>query len=120
MQLTFKSTYLVSESTCLRHESINLTHESIYHRICFTNHVNSRRHKYFAKSKKKYICISTNYHILQSEEHIKNLLKEGSPKAFEYIFTKYHKSLCAYVYKIIPDIDEAKEIVQQCFVTLWV
>lgn len=50
---------------------------------------------------------------------IKKNIAKGSASAFEQLFNAYHKELCYYAYKIIPDQEECKEVVQQVFIQLW-
>lgn len=38
---------------------------------------------------------------------------------YENLFIQNHESLCSFVYSYVPDIDAAKDIVQDTFVTLW-
>ncbi len=56
---------------------------------------------------------------MKSEESLKNELAHGSERAFDELFRLYHPVLCGYAYKMVLDRDEAKEIAQQCFVSLW-
>jgi RNA polymerase sigma-70 factor (ECF subfamily) len=46
-------------------------------------------------------------------------LQKGSEDAFEMIFKAYYKPLCRYAYTFLNDADEAEEIVQMAFVTMW-
>jgi RNA polymerase sigma factor (sigma-70 family) len=43
----------------------------------------------------------------------------GDEQAFASLFRKYHKSLCHYAYKIIPDKELVKDCVQEVFIYLW-
>lgn len=45
--------------------------------------------------------------------------RSGDHKAFAMVFERYYKVLCAYVYKIIKEVDLTDDIVQDLFVTLW-
>lgn len=38
---------------------------------------------------------------------------------YEELFIRNFESLCAYVYSYIPDVEAAKDIVQDTFLTLW-
>lgn len=40
-------------------------------------------------------------------------------QAFEFFFRQYYAALCFFAHAIIHDEDEAKDLVQECFVTLW-
>jgi RNA polymerase sigma-70 factor (family 1) len=43
----------------------------------------------------------------------------GEEKAFEFFFRQYYPTLCFFANSIIHNEDEAKDIVQDCFVILW-
>ncbi len=47
-------------------------------------------------------------------------LQNGQERAFDYIFRKYFKALCAQANSYVNDIDKAQSLVQDCFVKLWV
>lgn len=46
-------------------------------------------------------------------------LKEGDITAFEMFFKTYYQPLCNYAYSFIQDKDEAEEIVQSTFISVW-
>jgi RNA polymerase sigma-70 factor (ECF subfamily) len=46
-------------------------------------------------------------------------LKEGDVTAFEMFFKSYYQPLCNYAYTFIQDKDEAEEIVQSAFLSVW-
>lgn len=46
-------------------------------------------------------------------------LKNGRERAFDYIFRKYYKSLCAQAMSYISDLDTAQYVVQECLVKFW-
>lgn len=46
-------------------------------------------------------------------------LKAGNQTAFEMIFRSYYQSLCNYAHTFLPDREEAEEVVQNSFVSLW-
>lgn len=48
-----------------------------------------------------------------------NELKEGDITAFEMFFKTYYQPLCNYAYTFIHDKDEAEEIVQSAFLSVW-
>lgn len=48
-----------------------------------------------------------------------NELKEGDITAFEMFFKTYYQPLCNYAYSFIQDKDEAEEIVQSTFISMW-
>lgn len=47
------------------------------------------------------------------------LLRQGDVKAFEKIFKASYPSLVQYAWKILNDREDAEEMVQQVFVTVW-
>ena len=48
-----------------------------------------------------------------------NELKDGDVNAFEMFFRTYYKPLCKYAYSFIQDKDEAEEVVQSAFLSVW-
>ena len=48
-----------------------------------------------------------------------NELKDGDVTAFEMFFKTYYQPLCNYAYTFIQDRDEAEEIVQSAFLSVW-
>lgn len=48
-----------------------------------------------------------------------NGLKEGDINAFEMFFRTYYQPLCNYAFSFIQDRDEAEEIVQSAFLSVW-
>ena len=46
-------------------------------------------------------------------------LKEGHESAFEMLFKTYYPLLCRYAYSFLNDNDEAEEVVQTAFITVW-
>lgn len=47
-------------------------------------------------------------------------LQNGQERAFNYIFRKYFKALCAQANLYVNDLDKAQSLVQDCFIKLWV
>jgi len=47
------------------------------------------------------------------------LISRGDKTAFEQAFKHYYQPLCNYVFSIIKDLDEAEEVVQTVFYTIW-
>jgi RNA polymerase sigma-70 factor (ECF subfamily) len=45
--------------------------------------------------------------------------KQGDKEVFEKLFRSYYQSLCRYANGLLNDTDEAEEVVQQVFVTIW-
>lgn len=54
-----------------------------------------------------------------SEQQQLSALTTGDINAFEMLFKSYYKPLCNYAYTFIPDKDEAEEIVQSTFLSVW-
>lgn len=48
------------------------------------------------------------------------LLQRGDPTAFTVIFNRYYSLLYVHAYKKIKDVEQAKDIVQDLFTTLWI
>jgi RNA polymerase sigma-70 factor (ECF subfamily) len=46
-------------------------------------------------------------------------MKQGDQSAFEMIFKNHYKPLCNYAFTFLRDRDEAEEIVQATFLTVW-
>jgi RNA polymerase sigma-70 factor (ECF subfamily) len=46
-------------------------------------------------------------------------LKAGDITAFEMLFRTYYQPLCNYAYSFVQDRDEAEEIVQSTFLSVW-
>lgn len=53
------------------------------------------------------------------EQQVFTALKEGHESAFEMLFKTYYQSLCKYAYSFLNDKDEAEEVVQAAFITVW-
>jgi RNA polymerase sigma-70 factor (ECF subfamily) len=47
------------------------------------------------------------------------LLKTGDITAFEMLFRTYYQPLCNYAYTFVQDRDDAEEIVQSTFLSVW-
>ena len=43
----------------------------------------------------------------------------GEEKAFDQLFRNYYPSLTLFAFKLIDNLREAEDIVQDCFVSLW-
>lgn len=56
-----------------------------------------------------------------NEDHLRYLdgLRNGNQQVFRELFNAYYEPLCRYCMRVIPDQDEAEEIVQDVFVNLW-
>lgn len=46
-------------------------------------------------------------------------IKKGDPKSLELLFRRLHPKLCAYANKFVHDTNDASEIVQELFYTVW-
>jgi RNA polymerase sigma-70 factor (ECF subfamily) len=53
------------------------------------------------------------------EEQTAQTLKEGGLTAFEMLFRNFYQPLCNYAYTFLQDRDEAEEVVQSTFTSLW-
>jgi len=53
------------------------------------------------------------------EQNMYLALKEGKENAFEMIFKTFYKPLCTYAYSFLNDKDEAEEVVQATFISVW-
>ncbi len=51
--------------------------------------------------------------------HDMQALAEGNETAFEMLFRTYYQPLCQYAYSFLNDKDEAEEVVQSTFITVW-
>lgn len=45
--------------------------------------------------------------------------RQGKEGAFDFVFRKYFKSLCAQANLYVHDLDKSQSLVQECFVKLW-
>ncbi len=52
-------------------------------------------------------------------DQLNTTLKAGDIAAFEMLFRSYYQSLCNYAYTFVRDRDEAEEVVQSTFLTIW-
>ena len=53
------------------------------------------------------------------DEFLISELKNNSEQAFDCIFRRYYKGLCAYATNYVYDLDKAQSLVQDCFVKFW-
>jgi RNA polymerase sigma-70 factor, ECF subfamily len=54
-----------------------------------------------------------------SEGKVIQIMQIGDIKTFEMTFKQYYKPLVHYSHTILKDMDEAEDIVQQSFITIW-
>ncbi len=53
------------------------------------------------------------------EQQLLSTLKAGDITAFEMLFRTYYQPLCNYAYTFVQDRDEAEEVVQSTFTSVW-
>ncbi|MBL7874168.1 MAG: RNA polymerase sigma-70 factor [Cyclobacteriaceae bacterium] len=53
------------------------------------------------------------------EKQVLETLRLGNESAFEMIFKTYYQPLCRYAYSFLQDKEEAEEVVQSSFITVW-
>jgi RNA polymerase sigma-70 factor (ECF subfamily) len=54
-----------------------------------------------------------------TDQQYLSALKTGDITAFEMLFRNYYQPLCNYAYTFVQDRDEAEEIVQSTFMSVW-
>lgn len=63
------------------------------------------------------------WHIIETEKvdpsEVTSELKTGNLKTFEMIFNQYYQPLVQYGNTIMKDRDEAEDLVQQVFISVW-
>ena len=57
--------------------------------------------------------------VILSEQEIIGAIREGDERIFEETFRKYYQSLCNYANSILKEMDEAEEVVQNLFLSIW-
>lgn len=57
--------------------------------------------------------------VVLSEQEIVGAIREGNERVFEETFRKYYQSLCNYANSILKEMDEAEEVVQNLFLSIW-
>ncbi len=55
-----------------------------------------------------------------NEKYLIDGLKNNSKAVFDFVFTYYYSSLCAYARRWVRDEDTAEDLVQDFFVHLWI
>ncbi len=48
-----------------------------------------------------------------------NLMKENDPKAFQYLYNRYKNILYTVVYRLIKHEEDARDIMQDFFISIW-
>ena len=54
-----------------------------------------------------------------SDEELMSLAASSDILAFEVLFRRYNRRLFAFFYRLLPDIEEAKDCSQETFLRLW-
>lgn len=54
-----------------------------------------------------------------AEKQATEELQLGNESAFEMIFKTYYQPLCRYAYSFLSDKEDAEEVVQSAFITVW-
>jgi len=54
-----------------------------------------------------------------AEKQVLETIQSGNESAFEMIFRTYYQPLCRYAYSFLDDKEEAEEVVQSTFITVW-
>lgn len=54
-----------------------------------------------------------------SEKEVLETIQSGNESAFEMIFKAYYQPLCRYAHSFLEDKEEAEEVVQSAFITVW-
>jgi RNA polymerase sigma-70 factor, ECF subfamily len=65
--------------------------------------------------RKTRICVA----VTHSPDMVARQIRAGDRKAFEQAFRTYYKGLTGFARKFLDDPDEAEEMVQEVFFTLW-
>lgn len=77
------------------------------------------------KYQKDFLCIhqgeriTSVQRVFPDETHLIDQLREGQEHAFKHIFHQYYRPLTLFAVKFLGDVDEAKEVVQEFFIRLW-
>jgi len=54
-----------------------------------------------------------------SEKEVLEKIQSGNESAYEMIFRTFYQPLCRYAYSFLEDKEEAEEVVQSAFITVW-
>jgi RNA polymerase sigma-70 factor (ECF subfamily) len=54
-----------------------------------------------------------------SEKEVLETIQSSNESAFEMIFKAYYQPLCRYAYSFLEDKEDAEEVVQSAFITVW-
>lgn len=58
-------------------------------------------------------------HYASTDEKLFASLKDGDSAAFDAIYNRYHGILFIHAYRLLQDKEEARDVVQDIFATLW-
>lgn len=64
-------------------------------------------------------CFMNTAHIPLNEKELLLRLQQGDERVFNFIYDTYGPLLYVYARKLLGDIDEAKDMVQELFMSLW-
>jgi len=68
----------------------------------------------------KELPLAQNLKLLElSDKHILESIQQNDEQVFETFFKTYYERLCNYANTILNDMDEAEEMVQNAFLTIW-
>ncbi|PKQ63901.1 hypothetical protein BZG02_07780 [Labilibaculum filiforme] len=57
--------------------------------------------------------------MANQEQEIIRMFKSGDQDGLRLLFDLYYAPLCAYAHKYFDSLDQAEDIVQEAFITLW-
>lgn len=57
--------------------------------------------------------------MINRSKHILLLYKTNQKEAFRNLFNAYYEPILMYCYSLVQNMDDAEDIVQDCFVQLW-
>lgn len=65
------------------------------------------------------IQVKMEYYCSLSNEQLLVLLKDGDQQAFATLYDRNWEEVLTYVFKAIGSLDEAQDIVQEIFISIW-
>ena len=54
-----------------------------------------------------------------SEEEIRHALEQGDEACLNMLYDNYYKALCKYAFRVVLDVADAEDVVQEVFVSFW-